>query len=266
MHFVLTRYRVVGVGDWQAAIVCIFLMFAMSVGFGYYLIPADYLGDNVVFLSFSVFVYAFVASVPVLYIIRLRALGITDADFHIKDGINYESALRSATHGFDFQGVGAAKLTKNDGSFRAALKSAHQAKQKIRFLLLNPDSAGAIGSMERSDGASGYKQRVEGSINFIKSVSDSLEKVADVALYNAGDVKEVEPFRIFLTEEACLVSPFVSNTGVEDQGQSLPQIRIAKYGFPRKGSPTLYRAFHDSFEKSWYAAVEKKTEGKNELA
>lgn len=254
VHLCVTRYRLLNIRDWAASLFCMSIMFAAPIICLFFVGGSTLFSNNAQLLGWIGLAYLGVVSVPVLYVLRLRAIGITDADFHIQRGINYSEALKSATHGFDFQGIGASKLRDEENDLREALKSAHATRNKVRFLLLDPKSHGAIESMEQSDGTQGYKEKVEGSISFIRKVSASFENVAELCLYPAASVKDVEPFRLFITDEACLVSPFVTSTGVHDQGRYLPQIRISKYGFPRRSSPTIYRAFKDAFEKSWHSA------------
>ncbi|MEC5397366.1 hypothetical protein [Uliginosibacterium sp. H1] len=187
------------------------------------------------------------------YILRLRRNGITDADTTVRGGIDYKIALRDAGKGFCFIGVGAAKLTSEQPEFLSAVQRARQQGSLLKFILVDPDNSPAMENLQKFDGATHYKALVENSRNFIESAGGDAAEVRNYTVAADGDF---EPYRLFLTDDACLVSPFIPSTGVDDQGRGLPQLRISSHGFPKGDSPTLYRAFKRYFDKKWEALGE----------
>lgn len=59
------------------------------------------------FCAFLLTVFA----IMLLYVLRLRNIGVVSADAEISRGLDYKAALSRVKNGFDFVGIGGAKLT-----------------------------------------------------------------------------------------------------------------------------------------------------------
>ncbi len=254
--FFSTRHRAVGIRDWIASLVSITVLlficliqtavlldlFSLSPThprlkpIGLFLIAAG-----------ALLLFAFPA---VAFVIKLRRNGITDADYSVSSGIDYKAALESGGAGFDFVGVGGAKLRSHEAEFRTAVQATVSADKKIRMLLVDP-SSDAMRRLEEHDNAVGYKETVTGSIQFIQRLADSQPRHFSLRHYVPKDDVNFKPFRLFFAGGDCLVSPFVKGTGVANQGRHLPQLRITERGWPKTNSPTLYRAFERYFNEMW---------------
>lgn len=266
--WLVTRHRVLHLRDWLASVVAIFMIAAIG---GWPLAAATFsavtTGGLVQIFNWDTLWFVVVlllAFVPLAYIIKLRRLGITDADYSVATGIDYSAALSTVTKGFSFAGVGASKLREREQDFRDALARTTKHRGKIRMLLVSPESSKAIKELEQHDDTYAYKEKIEGTQLFFQRFAAAHPDHIEMRYYSPNDVDSMRPFRLFFTDQDCLLSPFMFGTGVQDQGRGLPQLRITSSGFPGKKLPTLFTSFEKYFDFEWNAAEQSKGSGNDQ--
>lgn len=263
--FLSTRHRVLGIRDWIASLTSTLVLWAIVVLetaalSGLISSPAIAAGWGQWVSLAAVGVFAALVAFPAAaFVIKLRRNGITDADYSVATGIDYKASLESVADGFDFLGVGAAKLRNHEAEFRGAIKATVNSGKQIRMLLVDPTSKAPVERLEGHDNAVGYAQTISGSISFIQAFAQRDPQHIAVRFYNPTDVEDFKPFRLFFSGGDCLLSPFVKGTGVDNQGRHLPQLRITARGWPKASEPTLYRGFERYFDESWGAAARADT-------
>lgn len=261
--FLNSRYRSFGIRDWLASFIGITLLGVINVvaaGFFTGIFSQD--RSVVPFFVFASIILV-LALPPLLFVLKLRRNGITDADFAVEGGFDYRAALQSGRGGFSFMGVGGSKLTENDNIFRQAVGSARKSGAAIQMLLLDPDSSEIVAALEHFDGAQGYKAKIQHSIEFVTGITGISHDAVKIRLYRPDNLKQLKPFRLFFADGDCLVSPFVPATGLWDRGRQLPQLRVSSQGWPKKDAPTLYAGFWRHFEANWENAGAKNSGDEN---
>ncbi|MFM0082298.1 hypothetical protein P0D72_26050 [Paraburkholderia sediminicola] len=208
-------------------------------------------------LIVCIFLSLALASIPIIFILKLRRFGITDADYSVASGINYKDALKSARAGFQFLGIGASKLTAEQPEIREAIRIAARSNEQVKMLLVDPEASSVFRRLEKMDGTTGYAANVQGSVLFLKTLAADSKDSMQLRFYCPETMDDVKPLRLFFADNACLLSPFSPSTGEKDQGRGLPQIRLTAIGFPNPRDPTLYHALKRYFDKNWNESEEK---------
>lgn len=249
------KYRLWGLNDFHASLISVVVLALCNVGFLAWIFKDDLLTHDVKVLVFALAVIVIIAAIAtpvIVYLINLRAFGITHADSKISAGIDYKTSLeRLGSGGFKFMGVSGAKLTAEDSSIRSAIQAAGRANNKIQVLIVDPGSVNALKDLEGRDAAVGYQERINGSASFLNRLAREHAHIVEVRQYHAGSIADLKPFRILFSSSDCLLSPFVQGTGVEDQGRKLPQICVSSKGWPNGRAPTFFSALDSYFKKNW---------------
>lgn len=254
--FITSRHRLIGVRDWLASIFFIILLAVAALAFAI-LWFVQGLGETSLNVEHYLKALIIIASViivalaPIVYILKLRRNGITDADFSVANGFDYKASLQSAHYGFDFLGISGSKLRAHDSDLKEAIRLASRHEKRIRMLLVAPSAASVIDRMEKMDGAVGYAENIEGTVTYLKKLAENDPECFEIRQYSPTSIEEIKPLRLFFAGSDCLVSPFSPRNGEADQGRGLPQLRITEHGFPRKGEVTLYGSLRKYFESSW---------------
>jgi hypothetical protein len=266
--WLVTRHRVLHLRDWIASVVAIFIIGVIGAwphaAATSAAVRVGGLGEIFSWGALWFVVVLLLAFVPLAYIIKLRRLGITDADYSVATGIDYSAALSTVTKGFRFAGVGASKLREREQDFREALERTTKHRGKIRMLLVSPESSKAIKGLEQHDNTCAYKEKIEGTQLFFQRFAIDHPEHIEMRYYSPNDVDSMRPFRLFFNDQDCLLSPFMFGTGVQDQGRGLPQLRITSSGFPSKKLPTLFTSFEKYFDFEWKMAEEFKGSGNDQ--
>lgn len=201
-----SRHRVVGLRDWAATVFCTGLL-AVAVGaMGVILILQKSVdGHTPYFLFYALAIVTIsIASVPVMFAIKLRRNGITDADYSVASGIDYEQALSGARAGFDFVGIGASKLRGRETELRQAVRVAEKQGKKVRLLLVDPETSSFVFErLEKMDSTSGYSETVGGSLLFLRKLALEKPDCVEIRLYHPKDLSDVKPLRMFFHDEIC---------------------------------------------------------------
>lgn len=265
--WLVTRHRLIQLRDWLASVIAIIVITVIGVWkFAESTLNSIVSSEYHKLLNWDSLWFVVVlllAFIPLSYILKLRRLGITDADYSVETGIDYSAALTSVTKGFRFAGVGASKLCEKEQDFRDALTRTAQHRGAIQMLLVNSESSKAIKELEDHDSTYAYQQKIEGTQLLLQSMAKLPKNNLELRYYSPNDVNSMRPFRLFFTEQDCLLSPFRVGTGVKDRGRGLPQLRITSSGFPSKTLPTLFTSFEKYFDSEWIKA-EKFDGGENE--
>ncbi|MGF6966744.1 hypothetical protein OKW43_003772 [Paraburkholderia sp. WC7.3g] len=260
IFFLASSHRKIGIRDFQAAMGATAILSLLTIVPAALHIFTGWRGSSAIepLQIFMVVLPLVLAFVPIVYIVKLRRFGITDADYSVATGINYKAALKSARAGFQFLGIGASKLTAEEPELREAIRIAARSSEPIKMLLVDPDAKSIFQGLEKMDGTTGYAANVKGSVLFLETLAQNNENFMKLRFYQPITMEDVKPFRLFFADNACLVSPFSPSTGEKDQGRNLPQLRISAVGFPNASEPTLYVSLKKYFEKNWNEAEEKK--------
>lgn len=256
VRFLLWGYRKIGPSDFVTAMLLFSLLLVSSIlSVAFYipvisnffvLIPYFQEGTEI----FQTVVGFIAGGFGILYVYRLRMVGIVSIDASPESGLDYKSALGKVAQGFDFLGIGAAKLTSNQTEFKAAIARISQHQKRARILLCDPRSH-AIERLEMNAGVDvgQYRANVKQSFTRLEQLQARFGALLEIRLYRPEDIGCLPPFRLmFINEEICLVSQVV--VGAEKEGRLLPQIHIEKRSMLAL-TPNLYRAFEVSFEQLW---------------
>lgn len=253
--FITSQHRVVGVRDWIASIFCVATLAISVIIFGALWVVgrAAQSGAGVDYKMVVIFVVVslLVAFVPIVFVLKLRRNGITDADYSVALGIDYKSSLSGAHDGFDFMGISGSKLRTHEVELKEAIRLAGRKEKKVRMLLVDPRAELVIGRMEKLDGAVGYAESISGTMIYLRKLAENDPECFELRQYTPDSIDQIKPLRLFFSGSDCLVSPFSPSNGQTDQGRGLPQLRITERGFPRKGDVTLYRSLRRYFESNW---------------
>ena len=188
--FLSTRHRLLGVRDWMANLVstCTLLAVALieaAALLGLLSLPKVQPGVMQWYIFFSAVVVGVLVAFPaVVFVLKLRRNGITDADYSVASGIDYKSSLESVAGGFDFLGVGAAKLRQHDSEFRAAISATVSAGKQIRMLLVDPHSKTAVEPLEVHDSTFGYTETIPVPFLLYKPLLITIPKHIAVKYYS----------------------------------------------------------------------------------
>jgi hypothetical protein len=196
-------------------------------------------------------VYSFLCILfGLFYASRLRRIGVTGADAEIASGLDYKGALNLVRNGFDFVGIGAAKLTSNKNEFTAAIQRAHQSGGKVRLLLCDP-RADAVRRLEQLANVSSgsYLLNVQMSFAMLRLLKQQFVNDIEIRIYRPETETDLITVRLMLiNNEICLVSQNVFSDA--KQGKSTPQLHLSSQ--PWIGSTsTFYGAFKRLFEQRW---------------
>jgi hypothetical protein len=180
----------------------------------------------------------------------LRVIGIDSADRATESGKDYVSALKSISSGFDFVGIGAAKLTSKGSEFEAAIRRMGNHQKQARILLCDPRSKG-IELLERNAGvnAGRYRTNVKQSFSLLQHLVQQVPEAIEVRLYNVDEKYQLPPFRMmFINDGLVLISQVV--VGAPKEGRALPQLHL-KSKTVGEQLPNFYSAYHTLFEQLW---------------
>jgi hypothetical protein len=192
-----------------------------------------------------------VAFCPVLLLCGYLLLGLYGAsivkvDFGANKGISFAQSMDRCKKSFRFLGVGAAKLTVEEDSFRAMAGRCIQNGHQPQLLLCDPASP----VIEKLEGIAqvrrkNFSGKVEKSYAAIRAVEDELSTTLDVRQYLAADYDAMPLFRLlFIDDEYCLACG--GHYGKADHGVDIPQLLIS-----RAQSPALYTALDRYFKHAW---------------
>jgi hypothetical protein len=175
------------------------------------------------------------------HLYKLWAAGIESADLSMKEGTTAAKSLSLVSHGLDFLGVGASKLTA-EKEFEAMAQRCTQGGG-IRILLSDPRSPALKQFARQADKREGaYVKKVVDSLKILKHLKEQRNFKIEVRFYSPTITP---PFRMFFVDEnLCLVSPYVFGIG---DGSDLPQVFVAR----RKQAGTFYKGFSEYFNSMW---------------
>jgi hypothetical protein len=259
-RFIFWLYRTTGISDFIASIVLsisVAILCFASILFSFDVVKNFAQVDPtalqlVLFISLVVGVVCGIFGV--FYTYRLRAMGISGADPSSVGGMDYRAALSKVSGGFDFLGIGAAKLTEQRPFFADAVGRVKQQQRQVRILLCDPRSK-TIGALERQAGVDigRYMTNVKNSFSELHHLRGRFQDTLEIRLYSPEDESELPSFRMmFLNSEICLLSPLV--IGAAKEGRLLPQLHLfAKTPFDL--TPNLYHSFDRLFRQKWQTSV-----------
>ena len=185
------------------------------------------------------------------FVWRLRKIGVVSADAETASGLDYKGALALVKSGFDFVGIGAAKLTHNKSDFTQAVERASQNNGQIRLILCDP-RADAVRRLERmADVDSGsYLLNVQQSFASIRHLENRFPQNIFVRIYRPATEAELITVRLMrINKTICLLSQNVFGKDARE-GKSVPQLHLSAK--PWLGSsPTFYMAFERYFQQLW---------------
>jgi len=194
------------------------------------------------------------------FVWRLRKIGIVSVDAETASGLDYKGALALVKSGFDFVGIGAAKLTHNTSDFTLAVERANQNSGQIRLILCDP-RADAVRRLERiaNVDSGSYLLNVQRSFASICHLKNRFPKNIQIHIYRPANEGELITVRLMLINKTiCLLSQNVFGNDAK-QGKSVPQLHLSAK--PWLGSsPTFYMAFERYFEQLWTSGSVEVTE------
>jgi len=99
--YLASRHRNLGLRDWLAALIgTVVLAGGLICLVAIQLLKAPIGLEAWISFLLATMVVVYIALMPVLFIIKLRRNGITDADYSIEGGLDYKTALRAGRGGF----------------------------------------------------------------------------------------------------------------------------------------------------------------------
>lgn len=201
-----------------------------------------------------------VSSVALLYhmfreIAQYHSVGLTGADQHTTEGVNYARSLCLVRNQLSFLGIGASKLTALSREFEQALERCRKDKP-IRFILLRPTSESlARAARQFNKQEDTYKKRVLWSLRRIAELRQGRNFNIEVRFYPEPREEAPPPvpvFRMmFIDESVCL---FSYNVLGEGDGSQLPQLHFVAARDEETASHSFYYAMERYYEWLWEQA------------
>lgn len=189
--------------------------------------------------------------VALLYILRLRNVGIVSADAEISSGLDYKAALSRVKNGFDFVGIGGAKLTQQTVEFTSSIARCNANGSVVRLLLCDPRSS-IMTRLEKISGvnAGDYLHNVKQSFATLQKLQKRFGKSMVVRVYKPNTEYDLITLRLmFINGNFCLLSQNML-TSQSREGRATPQLHID--GRRLLGAdPTLYAALKKLFDQLW---------------
>ena len=203
---------------------------------------------------FCAFLLVFFA-ITLLYVLRLRNVGIVSADAEIARGLDYKAALSRVKHGFDFAGIGGAKLTQQKDEFTKSISRSSANGAIVRLLLCDP----RVSIMTRLEKISGvnsgdYLLNVKQSFATLQQLQKRFGASIVIRVYKPDSERDLITLRLmFINGNFCLLSP--NMLGIQSrEGRSTPQLHIDS-GRLFGADPTLYAALKQLFDQLWETAA-----------
>lgn len=251
------RYRKLGVTDFQVVFFAgiLVLIFGVAGLLSQVSVVSSYLPrlPNLVDAASLWYQLGVVVTVAAstFFVWRLRKIGIVSADAETARGLDYKGALALVKSGFDFVGIGAAKLTHNKSDFTQAVERANQNNGQIRLILCDP-RADAVRRLERiaAVDSGSYLLNVQQSFASIQHLKKRFPENILVRIYRPTTERELITVRLMLINNTtCLLSQHAFGKDARE-GKSVPQLHLSSK--PWLGSsPTFYLAFERYFQQLW---------------
>lgn len=174
---------------------------------------------------------------------QLRSFGIYGADRQIKKGIDYRKSLSLCQNELKFLGIGAGKLTEEEGAFENVIRKCRQ-DQPIKLLLCKPTHEILVKAALRfGKPEDEYREIVTNSLRKISKLRQKYPNI-QVRFYN-----DFQIFRLmFIDDSICLLSYNVTGEG---DGSQLPQLHIVKPSQTQRVINSLYYPLGVYFEDLW---------------
>ena len=194
-------------------------------------------------------------AITLLYVLRLRNVGIVSADAEIAKGLDYKAALSRVKNGFDFAGIGGAKLTQQRDEFTKSISRSSANGAIVRLLLCDP-RASIMTRLEKISGVNSgeYLNNVKQSFATLQQLQKRFGTSVVIRVYKPDTEHDLNTLRLmFINGNFCLLSQ--NTLGSQSrEGRSTPQLHIDG-GRLLGADPTLYAALKQLFDQLWEAAA-----------
>jgi hypothetical protein len=194
-------------------------------------------------------------SIVFFFVLRLRNVGIVSADSEIAKGLDYKAALNRVKNGFDFVGIGGAKLTQQKHEFTESIVRASSNGAVVRLLLCDP-RAPIVTRLEKISGvnAGDYLHNVKQSFSTLQQLQKRFGTSIVIRVYKPATEQDLITLRMmFINGNFCLLSQNMLASHTRE-GRSTPQLHIDG-GRLLGADPTLYAALKILFDQLWVAAA-----------
>ena len=194
-------------------------------------------------------------AITLFYVIRLRNVGIVSADAEIAKGLDYKAALSRVKNGFDFVGIGGAKLTQQKDEFTKSIVRASANGAMVRLLLCDP-RASIMTRLEKISGVNSgdYLHNVKQSFATLQQLQKRFGTSIVIRVYKPDTEHDLITLRLmFINGNFCLLSQNMLGSQSRE-GRSTPQLHIDG-GRLLGADPTLYAALKKLFDQLWEAAA-----------
>lgn len=202
-------------------------------------------------------------AITLLYVLRLRNVGIVSADAEISKGLDYKAALSRVKNGFDFAGIGGAKLTQQKEEFTKSISRSSANGAIVRLLLCDP-RASIMTRLERISGVNSgdYLHNVKQSFATLQQLQKRFGASLAIRVYKPDTERDLITLRLmFINGNFCLLSQ--NTLGSQSrEGRSTPQLHIDS-GRLLGADPTLYAALKQLFDQLWDTAASNEITGKD---
>jgi len=205
-----------------------------------YFSPKESYGPLIVFALISV-------GLQIWFLRDFIRLGILDAFYSTKSGIDFKNSLNLARNSLSFLGIGAHKLTGLN-EFRDAIERCAQSGRTARFLLSPPDNP-LLEKLASRHGAAQdrYRKNVQESLRILSKLKAEGFNI-EVKHYAVREEGDFQKFRLLIIDESiCVVSWTVWS---KTMGLDNPQLILKR----RSNDGTvrsLASAYSDYFESIW---------------
>jgi hypothetical protein len=180
-------------------------------------------------------------------LLQFSKCGIELAEFSVKSGTDYTSALRLCESELLFLGTGAAKLTSNP-EFEKAMKRCTGLHGSIKFLLSKPDNKVLTDAEKQAQQPnSSYALRVKESLVRLRHLKEKRAFEFEVRFYPSGTRRDLEHFRMmFINGSILLLSYNIYGGG---DGSEAPQLIVAKSNLAHKTS--FFYPYKNYYDRLW---------------
>ena len=203
------------------------------------------------FCAFLLTVFA----ITLLYVLRLRNICVVSADAEISRGLDYKAALSRVKNGFDFAGIGGAKLTQQKDEFTKSISRSNANGAIVRLLLCDPRPS-IMTRLEKISGVNSgdYLHNVKQSFATLQQLQKRFGASIVIRVYKPNTERDLITLRLmFINGNFCLLSQ--NTLGIQSrEGRSIPQLHIDS-GRLSGADPTLYAALKQLFDQLWDSAA-----------